>query len=410
MPHSVSSSSVSSAPDSSQGSLTGIRIIDLTRVISGPFCTQILGDHGADVIKVEPPGRGDIVRSQGNMVRGFSWYFAQFNRNKRSLTLDLRSEDGKAILHRLLEDADVLVENFRPGVMAKMGLPDETLRERYPHLVVGRINGFGSTGPYRDRPAYDFIAQAMSGFMGVNGRADDEPMRAAPPLSDMIASQNLAFGISAALVRRERTGQGDIVETALTNGLISMMGYLAAEYFATGCVPQRTGNDHPMLYPYGLFQASDGEVAIAPSNDIMVERLLGALDRLPLLDDPRFSDNRRRMDNREALREILTQVTQRRSVQEWIEHLNQAGVPCGRVFNLREAFEDPQAQSQQMQLELDQGEYGKIPTTGFPVKMSEAPATLHLPVPRLGEHTREILAQLGIDDDEASVLRERGVI
>ncbi|HSH57815.1 MAG TPA: CoA transferase, partial [Halomonas sp.] len=303
----------------STGSLAGVRVIDLTRVISGPFCTQILGDHGADVIKVEPPGKGDVVRQQGNMVDGESWYFAQFNRNKRSLTLDLRSDEGKQILHRLLEDADVLVENFRPGVLSKMGLDDDTLRQRYPRLVVGRINGFGSSGPYRDRPAYDFIAQAMSGFMGVNGTATGEPMRAAPPISDMVASQNLAFGICAALVRRATTGQGDIVETALTNGLIAMMGYLAAEYFATDRVPARTGNDHPMLYPYGLFTARDGEVAIAPSNDTMVERFLGALDMLYLLDDERFADNRQRMAHREPLREILNAVIKTRSVDEWIE-------------------------------------------------------------------------------------------
>ncbi|MCK2185237.1 CaiB/BaiF CoA transferase family protein [Halomonas getboli] len=395
---------------SSSGSLQGIRVIDLTRVISGPFCTQMLGDHGAEVIKVEPPGRGDIVRSQGNMVNGFSWYFAQFNRNKRSLTLDLRQEEGKAVLSRLLEDADVLVENFRPGVMARMGFSDEVLRERFPHLVVGRINGFGSSGPYRDRPAYDFIAQAMSGFMGVNGHESGEPMRAAPPISDMVASQNLAFGISAALVRRERTGQGDIVETALTNGLISMMGYLAAEYFATGEVPKRTGNDHPMLYPYGLFQASDGEVAIAPSNDNMVQRFLGALDRLELLDDERFSDNRRRMNNREALREILNREIAQRSVAEWIDHFNEAGVPCGRVHDLHETFEDPQVREQQMALELDQGVHGRVPTTGFPVKMSEAPAAIHHPVPELGEHTEEILAALGLADAERGALRDKGVI
>ncbi|WP_111415480.1 CaiB/BaiF CoA transferase family protein [Billgrantia lactosivorans] len=392
------------------GALDGIRVIDLTRVISGPFCTQILGDHGAEVIKIEPPGRGDILRSQGNIVDGFSWYFAQFNRNKRSLTLDLRSEAGKAILHRLLEGADVLVENFRPGVLEKMGLADETLRQRHPRLVVGRINGFGSTGPYRDRPAYDFIAQAMSGFMGVNGPADGEPMRAAPPISDMVASQNLAFGICAALVRRERSGQGEIVETALTNGLIGMMGYLAAEYFATGQVPARTGNDHPMLYPYGLFRASDGEVAIAPSNDIMVERFLRALDMLHLLDDERFADNARRMVHREALREILTRAIERRSVDAWIAHLNRAGVPCGRVHDLRETFDDPQVQAQQMKIEIDQGELGRIPATGFPVKMSEAPAAVHRPVPGLGEHSDEVLRELGVEEGEIADLRARGVI
>ncbi|MCL7941653.1 CoA transferase [Halomonas sp. ATCH28] len=392
------------------GSLAGIRVIDLTRVISGPFCTQILGDHGAEVIKVESPGQGDVVRSQGNMVNGFSWYFAQFNRNKRSVTLDLRQEAGKAVLHRLIEEADVLVENFRPGVLGKMGLDDATLRAQYPRLVVGRINGFGSSGPYRDRPAYDFIAQAMSGFMGVNGPADGEPMRAAPPISDMVASQNLAFGICAALVRRERSGQGDIVETALTNGLIGMMGYLAAEFFATDRVPARTGNDHPMLYPYGLFKASDGEVAIAPSNDTMVERLLKALGMLHLLDDERFADNARRMANREALRECLTAVTETRSVAAWIDHLNRAGVPCGRVHDLRETFADPQVQAQQMRIDLDQGELGRIPVTGFPVKMQEAPAAVHHPVPRLGEHTREVLAALGLDDGELKALEAQGVI
>jgi len=391
------------------GSLSGIRVIDLTRVISGPFCTQILGDHGADVVKVEPPGRGDVVRSQGNMVNGESWYFAQFNRNKRSLTLDLRSEEGKTILHRLLEGADVLVENFRPGVLGKMGLDDDTLRERYPRLVVGRINGFGSTGPYRDRPAYDFIAQAMSGFMGVNGTADGEPMRAAPPISDMVASQNLAFGICAALVRRASTGQGDIVETALTNGLIAMMGYLAAEFFATDRVPSRTGNDHPMLYPYGLFRASDGEVAIAPSNDTMVRRFLGALDMLHLLEDERFADNPRRMANREALRKILDRVIQTRRVEEWIAHLNQAGVPCGRVHDLRETFADPQVQAQEMRLELAQAS-GRVPVTGFPVKLREAPASVYHPVPRLGEHTDELLAELGIEGQALASLRARKVI
>ncbi|MBY5926687.1 MULTISPECIES: CaiB/BaiF CoA transferase family protein [unclassified Halomonas] len=392
------------------GSLAGIRVIDLTRVISGPFASQMLGDHGAEVIKVETPGEGDVVRQQGNMVNGFSAYFAQFNRNKRSITLNLRTPEGRQVLERLLEDADVLVENFRPGVLAKMGLDDDTLRTRFPRLVVGRINGFGSTGPYRDRPAYDFVAQAMSGFMGVNGAEGGEPMRAAPPISDMVASLNLAFGVSAALVRRERTGQGEILETALTNGLVAMLGYLAAEFFATGKVPTRTGNDHPMLYPYGLFEAADGEVAIAPSSEVMVRRLLEALGQHALLEQPRFADNRQRMANRDALREILNGVTRQRSVAEWIDHLNAAGVPCGRVQDLRETFSDPQILDQQMRLELDQGEAGTIATTGFPIKMREAPAALQRPAPKLGEHTAEVLAELGFDETQCEDLRRRGVV
>ncbi|MCA0974479.1 CoA transferase [Halomonas denitrificans] len=392
------------------GSLAGIRVIDLTRVISGPFASQMLGDHGAEVIKVETPGEGDVVRQQGNMVNGFSAYFAQFNRNKRSITLNLRTAEGRQVLDRLLADADVLVENFRPGVLAKMGLDDDTLRTRFPRLVVGRINGFGSTGPYRDRPAYDFVAQAMSGFMGVNGAEGGEPMRAAPPISDMVASLNLAFGVSAALVRRERTGQGEILETALTNGLVAMLGYLAAEFFATGKVPTRTGNDHPMLYPYGLFEAADGEVAIAPSSEVMVRRLLEALGQHALLEQPRFADNRQRMANRDALREILNEVTRQRSVAEWIDHLNAAGVPCGRVQDLRETFSDPQILDQQMRLELDQGEAGTIATTGFPIKMREAPAALQRPAPKLGEHTAEVLAELGFDATQCEDLRRRGVV
>ncbi|MBY5983205.1 CoA transferase [Halomonas sp. DP5Y7-2] len=392
------------------GSLAGIRVIDLTRVISGPFASQMLGDHGAEVIKVETPGEGDVVRQQGNMVNGFSAYFAQFNRNKRSMTLNLRTAEGRQVLDRLLADADVLVENFRPGVLAKMGLDDDTLRTRFPRLVVGRINGFGSTGPYRDRPAYDFVAQAMSGFMGVNGAEGGEPMRAAPPISDMVASLNLAFGVSAALVRRERTGQGEILETALTNGLVAMLGYLAAEFFATGKVPTRTGNDHPMLYPYGLFEAADGEVAIAPSSEVMVRRLLEALGQHALLEQPRFADNRQRMANRDALREILNGVTRQRSVAEWIDHLNAAGVPCGRVQDLRETFSDPQILDQQMRLELNQGEAGTIATTGFPIKMREAPAALQRPAPKLGEHTAEVLAELGFDATQCEDLRRRGVV
>ncbi len=275
--------------------LSGIRVVDLTRILAGPFCTQLLADLGAEVIKVEQPGRGDPVRDQGVIRDGLSWYFAQFNRNKKSITLDLYEDEGKRVLADLLRRADVLVENFRPGVLEKMGFPESRLRELNPGLVVASVNGYGSTGPYADRPAFDFIAQAMSGFMSVTGPAGGEPLRAGQPISDLVAGLYAAFGVVAALLARERgtTTGGQRVEAALTNGLISMMAYFSASYFATGALPERTGNDHPVVYPYGLFHAADGDVAIAPSTPAIVERLLQELGLADLLSDPEFATNER---------------------------------------------------------------------------------------------------------------------
>jgi CoA:oxalate CoA-transferase len=260
--------------------LSGIRVVDLTRIIAGPFCTQLLADLGAEVIKIEPPGRGDPVRGQGAIRDGLSWYFAQFNRNKKSLALDLYADQGKAVLADLLRGADVLVENYRPGVLATMGFDAARLEALNPALIVGSINGYGSTGPYVDRPAFDFIAQAMSGFMSVTG-APGAPMRAGPPIADLVAGLYAAFGILAALIARggagsagAGSGRGQRVEASLTGGLISMLAYFSAQYFATGALPERTGNDHPVVYPYGLFHAADGEVATAPSTEVHVRRFL----------------------------------------------------------------------------------------------------------------------------------------
>ena len=234
--------------------LSGIRVVDLTRILAGPFCTLLLADMGADVIKIESAKGGDPVRRQGAIKGGISWYYAQFNRNKKSVILDLYSAAGKADLARLLETADVLVENYRPGVLAKMGFSPERLEAINPRLIHASINGYGATGPYVDRPSFDFIAQAMSGFMSVNGPPEGDPMRAAPPMSDLIAGLYCAFGVVTALQARHRTGRGQTVESSLTNGLISMMAYLSAQYFATGAVPERTGNNHPIVAPYGLFR------------------------------------------------------------------------------------------------------------------------------------------------------------
>jgi crotonobetainyl-CoA:carnitine CoA-transferase CaiB-like acyl-CoA transferase len=293
-----------------------------------------------------------------------------------------------------------------------MGFAAARLEQLNPALIVGSINGYGSTGPYVDRPAFDFIAQAMSGFMSVTGAADREPVRAGPPIADLIAGLYAAFGIVAALVARGApgSGQGQRVEASLTGGLISMLAYFSAQYFTTGQLPERTGNDHPVIYPYGLFHAADGDVAIAPSTPVHVRRLLEALALGHLLDDPAFADNAARVRNRERLRPLINEKIGEATVEEWIERLNAAGVPCGRVMNLAEVFADPQVLAQEMVLEIEHPSHGPVRMTGFPVKLSATPAQLRRPAPALGEHTDAVLGALGYSAGRIAMLRRDGVV
>jgi len=390
--------------------LSGIRVVDLTRILAGPFCSMLLADMGADVVKIEPPGEGDPIRGLGVVVRGLSWYFAQFNRNKRSMTLDLRHEEGKAILARLIERADVLVENYRPGVLARMGFGEARLRELNPDLVVCGINGYGSTGPYADRPSFDFIAQAMSGFMSVNGREGEEPMRAAIPISDLVAGLYAAFGVACTLAaRRGSAARGQRVEASMVNGLISLMAYLSANYLATGELPPRTGNEHPIAAPYGLYRAADGEVAIAPSTDDVVHRLFRALGIEGALARPEFSTYEARLRHRDAVNALVGERIREDSVEHWIALLNGAGVPCGRVADLRAVFGDPQVLAQEMLLEVEHPGHGAVRMTGFPVKLSATPCRVRLPAPELGAHTDEVLGELGLDS-EIPRLRAQGIV
>jgi crotonobetainyl-CoA:carnitine CoA-transferase CaiB-like acyl-CoA transferase len=383
--------------------LEGIRVVDLTRIISGPFCTMHLADLGAEVIKVEPAD-GDPVRQQGEQVAGLSWYFAAFNRNKRSICLDLRSAEGLAALKKLIATADVIVDNFRPGVMEQMGLDWATLQRLSPGIVHTSVNGFGETGPYRDRPAFDFIAQAMSGFMTLNGTPDTGPLRTGIPISDLVAGMYAALGTVAALLRRKTTGQGERVSTSLLDGMVSLGAFMSANFLASGQLPVPTGNDHAMVSPYGLFTAADGEIALAPSNDGVYAKLLKTLGLEYLRDDARFATNADRVARRGEINAILNEVLATRPRAHWIEVLNAAGVPAGVVQDLREAYADPQVRAQEMVLEVDHPGHGPVRMTGFPMKFAQAPCRVRLPAPRLGADTEEVLRALGYPADEAQRL------
>ena len=389
--------------------LSGVKVLDLTRVLSGPFCTALLGDLGADVIKIEAP-EGDSVRGQGAGRDGLSWYFAQFNRNKRSLRLDLRKPEAKAILARLIERSDVLVENFRPGVLARLGFDDDRLKALRPSLVTCAINGFGSTGPYRDRPAFDFIAQAMSGFMSVNGGADDPPLRSGVPISDLVAGLYAAFSIAACVVRARSTGQGQRAEVSLTNGLVSFLSYIATHYFATGAAPPRSGNDHPIAAPYGLFPTRDGQIALAPADDAFFRRLADALGEPGLKTDPLYATQDARVANRARINAIVGGKLAANTTEYWVETLNRAGVPCGPVNSVASVFEDPQILAQDMVLDVDHPGFGIVRMLGFPIKFSETPCRVRRTAPGLGEHSDEILTELGCDAGQLAAWRQAQVI
>lgn len=374
--------------------LQGVRVVDLTRILSGPFCTLLLADMGAEVFKVEPP-EGDPLRGQGARVEGLSWYFAAFNRNKRSVVLNLRRAAGLEALRRLIATADVVVDNFRPGVMAELGLAWPQLCSLRPGIIHTSVTGFGVHGPYADRPAFDFIAQAMSGFMSCTGTPATGPMRAGAPISDLVAGLYAALGTVAALYRRTHTGQGEQVGVAMVDGMLSLGAFLNTNFLATGQLPLQTGNDHALVAPYGLFTAADGELAIAPSNDGVYAKLLNALGLEHLLTHPDFRTNDLRVQHRAAINAVINARIGQASRAHWIATLNAAGVPCGVVMNLAEVMADAQIASQEMVLAIPHAGHGTVRMTGFPLKFQEAPCTVRLPVPDLGAHTASVLRALG---------------
>jgi len=393
-------------PDCPAAPLSGIRVIDLTRILSGPFCTMLLGDLGADVIKIEDPVAGDPIRHIGAGAQGLSWYFASFNRNKRSVTLDLRSESGRAQLADLLENADVLVENYRPGVLAGMGFDEAALNALNPRLVLASINGYGSHGPYAKRPAFDFVIQAMSGFMSVNGEPDGPALRSAIPVTDLVAGLYAALGVVSALRARELNGTGQRVEASMMASIMSLLAYLASDHLATGKLPEKTGNDHPIASPYGLFRAKDGDIAIAPSTEAVLARLLKTLELEQLLAEPCFANNTQRMIYR---REIHARINERLADHPcayWVARLNEAGVPCGTVQNLRDALADPQVRAQGMVIDVDHPGHGTVKMLGFPLKFSQTPCRVTHPAPDHGQHTEAVLGKAMPGNTASTTRRE----
>lgn len=384
--------------------LQGVRVVDLTRILSGPFCALLLADMGAEVIKVEPPG-GDPLRAQGARVEGLSWYFASFNRNKRSIVLNLRSARGREALQRLIATADIVVDNFRPGVMAAMGFDWPQLTRLRPGIIHTSVSGFGTHGPNAGRPAFDFIAQAMSGFMSWNGTAETGPLRTGAPISDLVTGLYAALGTVAALYRRTQTGQGEQVAVAMVDSMLSLGAFLTANFFATGVPFPPTGNDHPLVAPYGLFTAQDGEIAIAPSNDGVYAKLLSALQLEALQHHPEFCTNDLRVQHRAAINAQINARLVRASKAHWIETLNAAGVPCGVVMNLAEVCADPQIASQEMVLTIPHPGHGAVRMTGFPIKFRDFPCTVRFPAPALGLHTAQVLRDLGYSAPEITALQ-----
>jgi crotonobetainyl-CoA:carnitine CoA-transferase CaiB-like acyl-CoA transferase len=392
--------------------LDGITVLDLTRVLSGPYCTMLLGDMGARVIKIEQPGRGDDTRGWGPpFLEGESAYFLSINRNKESVTLDFKKTEGRELLERLVAKSDVLVENFRPGTLEKIGFDYAALKSRYPRLIYCSISGFGQTGPRRNQPGYDAVIQAEGGLMSITGDADGPPFRLGVAIADIVSGMFAAYGVSLALIARERSGVGQQVDLAMLDAVIALLTYQAGNYFASGRVPGRLGNRHPSIVPYETFGASDGDFVIAVGNDELWHKFCAAtgLDRVDGME--RFATNRQRVTEYEALRPLIANRLEARPRAYWIEKLSGAGIPCGSVRNLNEVFEDPQLRARGMLASIEHQAIGLLTLTGIPVKLSETPGELRRAPPRLGEHTDAILRdELAVDDRMLARLRESSVI
>jgi formyl-CoA transferase/CoA:oxalate CoA-transferase len=392
------------------GPLQGVKVLDLSRHLAGPFAAMTLGDLGADVIKVEAPGLGDDTRRFPPYWNGISTYYLSTNRNKRGITLDLKSDDGQGIARRLAEQADVLIENFRPGTTERFRLGFEDLHAINPRLIYCAVSAFGSDGPDRDKAGVDLLMQAATGLMSITGEHGRPPVRAGTSLIDLTAGANAVQGILAALYVRERTGRGQRVEVSLLGAGVSWLTYHATAYFATGEIPERLGSNHGAVAPYGAYPTSDGYLVVAVATDALWRRFCGALGLDEIVDDPRFTSNPDRLRHRDELDAILNPALCARTAEAWTEILTAAGVACGPVNTLDRVLSLPQVMHDELVVDLPHPEIPDFRMPGLAIKLKATPGTIRRPPPGLGQHNDEVLRELGLVDSQISQLRHEGVI
>ena len=405
------------------GALSHIRVLDLSRVLAGPWCTQNLADLGADVLKIERPGLGDetrhwgppFVKDEKGVNTAETAYFICINRNKRSITVDISKPEGQDIIRELVLQSDVLVENYKVGDLAKYGLDYASLTQIKPDLVYCSITGFGQNGPYAQRPGYDYIVQGMGGFMSVTGEADNKPgggpQKAGVGTADLFTGMYATTAILTALIHRERTGEGQYIDVALLDTQVAVMANVSSNYLCSDEIPQRWGNASPIIVPYQTFPTSDGWVIVAVGNDSQFKQFVSAGGQMQLADDPLYSKNPQRVLNREQLVPLLEAMTRQKTKAQWLSLLEEAGVPCGPINNIKEVFENEQVIARELQFDMPHPTTGKMKLVANPIRMSKTPVEANLAPPTLGQHTEEILHnRLKLDSEQIHKLRDQGII